>query len=118
VQLEREREREGEENGGEFLSKTVAMPTFLLGCCGGVELPLRMGEELARSGVSRWVSGDGTGQSERKNGGEKKRAGFILLEWRTVGWEQEKKMGWVSASPLATGGGVDVAGSVGGGFGC
>jgi hypothetical protein len=34
-----------------------------------------------------------------------------------VDWEQERKKEWVSASPLAMGGGVDVAGSVGGGFG-
>jgi hypothetical protein len=51
------REREGEENGGEFQSETAAIATFLLGCCGSVELPLRTGEELARSRASRWASG-------------------------------------------------------------
>jgi hypothetical protein len=34
-----------------------------------------------------------------------------------VDQEQERKKGWGLASPLATGGGVDIAGSVGGGFG-
>jgi hypothetical protein len=62
----------------------AAIATFLLGGCGGAELPLRSGEELARSRAVRWVGGvvrSGLGERKGKGRGV---LGFIWSGWCTV----------------------------------
>jgi hypothetical protein len=111
------RERKRDENGGELWLETATISTFLLGGYGGAAIPLRSGEELARSGAARWVSGVVLDGLSERTGKRKGVLGFIRPGWCMVDQEQERKKGWGLASPLATGGGVDIAGSMGGGFG-
>jgi hypothetical protein len=75
----------------------AAIATFLLGGCGDAELPLRSGEELARSGAARWVSGVVLDGLSERTGKRKGVLGFMRPGWHMVDQEQERKKGWGSA---------------------